>query len=157
MAQFLFFKLWKHLRDQACQIQIYKTRSWPGDSYLKSGENPGDFYRNQEAFQLSFFEENWNFRFRKWLIFSSDTLIMAKFFYVILYIYIYIYIVWCSCSFFLFSFFYLILMIQNVAKCRSKQNIRKPGETRRKSPKPAPGTRRFFNQEKSLKTRRLLV
>ncbi len=56
-----------------------------------------------------------------------------------------------------FSVSYLILVIQNVAKSRGKKNIRKPGETRRKSPKPAPGTRRFFNQEKSLKTRRLLA
>ncbi len=76
------------LREQGCQIQIYKTRSWPGDSYLKLGENSGDFYRNQEAFWWCFFEENWNFRLHKRLIFSPDKLIMAKFFYLILNIYI---------------------------------------------------------------------
>jgi len=34
---------------------------------------------------------------------------------------------------------------------RKFRNQEKPGETRRKSQKPAPGTRRFFNQEKSRK------
>ncbi len=48
-------------------------------------------------------------------------------------------------------------MIKNVAKSQGEKKIQKPGETRRKSQKPAPGTRRFFNQEKSLKTRRLLA
>jgi hypothetical protein len=57
----------------------------------------------------------------------------------------------------LFSFSFLILVVKNVAKSQSEKNIQKPGETRRKSRKPAPGTRRFFNQEKSLKTRRLLA
>jgi hypothetical protein len=35
--------------------------------------------------------------------------------------------------------------------------LRENSETRRKFQKPAPGTRRFFNQEKSQKTRRLLA
>jgi hypothetical protein len=55
------------------------------------------------------------------------------------------------------SFSYLILVIQNVAKSQREKKIQKPGDTRRKSQKPAPGTRRFFNQEKSLKTRSLLA
>jgi hypothetical protein len=56
-----------------------------------------------------------------------------------------------------FSFSYLILVIKNVAKSQGEKKIQKPGETRRKSQKSAPGTRRFFNQGKSLKTRSLLA
>ncbi len=73
---------------QSCQIPIYKTRSWPGDSCLKSGENSGDFYWNQEAFWLSFSEENWSFRLSEWLLFSPDKLIVATILCSILY-YIY--------------------------------------------------------------------
>jgi len=48
-------------------------------------------------------------------------------------------------------------VVQNVGKSQSEKNIQKPGETRRKPRKPVPGTRRFFNQEKSPKNRRLLA
>jgi hypothetical protein len=48
-------------------------------------------------------------------------------------------------------------VIKNIAKSQGEKKIQKPGETRRKSKKSAPGTRRFFNQEKSLKTRSLLA
>jgi len=42
-------------------------------------------------------------------------------------------------------------------KVKAGRKFTKPGETRRKSQKPVPGTRRFFNQENSLKTRSLLA
>jgi len=48
-------------------------------------------------------------------------------------------------------------VIKNGTQSQGEKKIQKPGETRRKSQKPAPGTRRFFNQKKSLKTRSLLA
>ena len=59
----------------------------------------------------------------------------------------------------LFSFlsFFFILFIHNAAKISKWEKIKEPGNTGRKSKKPAPGTRRYFSLEKSLKTRILLV
>jgi hypothetical protein len=48
-------------------------------------------------------------------------------------------------------------LIHNVAKIQGEKKTKKPRKTRRKSQKPAPGSKGFFKQEKSLKTGILLA